>query len=551
MYAVRNRIDGDGKLDGFYFLKHDAEHSMGAKTDYSSYSHDPTKYGAEKTDYERFGPAALHWQLGKHPEYRVLLADLFYKHFIRPGGAMTAEKAKAMFKKRMSEIDEAIALECARWSTNTEKRNPAAWIKACNNCLDFIDKRLSYMISQYRNRNWYPSIDAPYIVDENGGRLADGTVFENGGVVTASLQEGTEIYYTFDGTDPRVVGGNVSAAASKYENGIELPSGNVVIKMRAKTSAGEWSALEEIALSGSTTVVSEQGLGIRIAEVMSSTVDDDGDGSEFIVLTNMLDKAVSLEGFNIKAAKEGAEIKFNITLGSDIEIMPLGTLLLKKADYWPSGKITNGKVDMWTYDSAGKQIQKLYFSAKWWNEVCDGKGAHFIALDFSENVSLETQWKPSFELPVGNDGSVNASAVKAISSAVAADDRIRVWLNQLTSAGGEGKNAISSFAGDASSLRKCFLVSILPETEPEIELVIPKIAIDPVTGKITIDGKLNVHGKEKTGSINGSVKLYHGTTLEALNNATEGIPLGGTFPIVEREAAVNDAKSGFYKLKIE
>jgi hypothetical protein len=65
LYAVRDRDDNDEglKSQGFYFLRHDAEHTMGKHAD-SEYSDDPTLYGTDQKNanfkkLDAFNPAEL------------------------------------------------------------------------------------------------------------------------------------------------------------------------------------------------------------------------------------------------------------------------------------------------------------------------------------------------------------------------------------------------------------------------------------------------------------------------------------------------------------
>ena len=241
LYAVRNRVDGDGRLDGFYFLRHDAEHSMGVRGQ-SNANVDPTVYGTEGTSTDwlnygnRFSPAELFWRLTKNPEFKMLVADLYYKHLLKEGGALTAPVAKARFEKRMAEIDSAVVAEAARWSQNRD--NPwkyKNWQDACNGRLKFIDDRGSYMLSQYRARGWYPSIDAAKAVNGLGGTIADGTQF--GADDRIYLTGGTQgkVYYTLDGSDPRLADGTLNPSAEEYEGGSPVP-----VDVKAFDKGAEW-----------------------------------------------------------------------------------------------------------------------------------------------------------------------------------------------------------------------------------------------------------------------------------------------------------------------
>ena len=405
LYAIRDRNDDDEglKLQGFYYLRHDAEHSMGANTSNSKYSQDPTLRGTEAGNavfkkFETFNPAELHYKLCQNPEYCMAFADRFYKHCLAPGGALTVEKATERFTSRMAEIDDVVVCEAARWAQKGQTRQ--TWLIACAVSLNFITNRMPYMLSQYRARGWYPSVDAPAAFDELGNPIAEGVTLAEGAKVllassvSTNQYSGGTVYYTLDGSDPRLEGGAVASGATGCPAaGFEMPADGATITARYLSASGEWSALSTIKLE--PDIPSDQVLGVRVFAVDSCTADESGDGSEFIVLTNLLDRAVSLEGLRFTCAKTGSAPKVDVTLGAGREIPANGTVTLTKADDWPTMKITNGAVDMLVYDSAGETVQTLHFEAGWWNNACKSTGTYLVAKDFGVTVTDITQWKPS------------------------------------------------------------------------------------------------------------------------------------------------------------
>ena len=68
--------------------------------------------------------------------------------------------------------------------------------------------------------------------------------------------------------------------------------------------------------------------------------------------------------------------------------------------YWPSGKITNNKVDFVLRGADGGVVQTLHFETSWTGfEATDGYGASLIAIEFGDTVTLISQWRSSFTLP--------------------------------------------------------------------------------------------------------------------------------------------------------
>ena len=126
LYGLFNRAEPSG----FKWLRHDAEHSLGAHSSYGVTT-DTTQAGtgADFTSRSHFNPALLHARLMRHPEYRMRFVDLAQQH-LYGDGALTPENAKARVQSRMAEIDLAIIGESARWGRG--RTRDATWLPAAN-----------------------------------------------------------------------------------------------------------------------------------------------------------------------------------------------------------------------------------------------------------------------------------------------------------------------------------------------------------------------------------------------------------------------------------
>ena len=313
----------------------------------------------------------------------------------------------------------------------------------------------------------------------------------------------------------------------------------------AVTAIGQWTSF----------MPSIQSLAIRVAAVYSSTADGGGDGAEFIVFTNLLDRAVSLEGLRFTCAKAGSAPGVDVTLGAGREIPANGTATVTKAADWPSKKITNGAVDILTYDSDGATIQTLYVDASWWpvreylNDkgkvkyvcACDGTGAHFIACAFGETVTTETQWRPSF-LPPPTEAGENA-----IIAAVSADDRVRTWLDSIATTA-VGHASITNFSGEAASVQSAYLVGLDTLVDPQADLFFENIAVG-ADGRVTLDGDLKVLGSRWRQKVNGTLRLYGYPELGGSPDIKDLNLEGGLFPLVGAEDT--SGTNRFFKLVIE
>src|SRR5207247_4347895 len=113
----------------------------------------------------------------------------------------------------------------------------------------------------------------------------------NGFQFTISAPAGI-IYYTADGSDPRLRGGGVSPAALAYAGQLTL---NQSAHVKARVlNAGTWSALTE-----ATFYVIQNFTDLLITEIMyhpPSTTNLDGDEFEFIELKNVASTNLELSG---------------------------------------------------------------------------------------------------------------------------------------------------------------------------------------------------------------------------------------------------------------
>ncbi|MCB1125275.1 MAG: lamin tail domain-containing protein, partial [Verrucomicrobiae bacterium] len=143
----------------------------------------------------------------RDPEFMTLLADRIHRHLFNDG-ALTPARNTARLDERMNEIANSLMAECARWG----ERTPENWQAAAEDIrTGMFPSRTATLVSQLRSRGFYPAADAP-VFNLYGGHVT------NGFVVTLAAGTGT-LYYTLDGTDPRLPGGAVAPGAIAYSGG--------------------------------------------------------------------------------------------------------------------------------------------------------------------------------------------------------------------------------------------------------------------------------------------------------------------------------------------
>ena len=197
--AVYNRANPAG----FQWLKHDTELSLGAFLGVE----DSIEYFKNSTYWSRwsdFNPMDLHRRLMQHPEYYQKFIDLARKEY-QAGGTFSYENSLERWNARVETIERPVVAESARWGNQWGGRYTyETWKSACHLVTDaFLVGREYEMFPILRKHGWYPSVEAPGLSLENEGE--DSFVK----IRTADAP----IYFTLDGSDPRLPGGSLNPDA--------------------------------------------------------------------------------------------------------------------------------------------------------------------------------------------------------------------------------------------------------------------------------------------------------------------------------------------------
>jgi hypothetical protein len=187
--AIGNRI-GDPM---FRFFVWDMEYSIWNATDFLNVEVDvPTS------------ASHVYTKLRENPEFRLRYADRVHKHLFH-GGALTPEAATTRWETRAQEIYGAIVCESARWG-DAQRAQPytrdVEWMAERMRLLTtYFPQRTQILLGQLKTARLYPAVEAPAFqvngVDRHGGQISSGDA------LSMDAASGT-IYYTLDGSDPRV-----------------------------------------------------------------------------------------------------------------------------------------------------------------------------------------------------------------------------------------------------------------------------------------------------------------------------------------------------------
>jgi hypothetical protein len=285
-YAIRRR-EPDGK---FLFVPWDSEYIFIRNSD-------------NLISVRQAAPGRLFRELRNNAEFRMKLADHIQRHFFHDG-LLTPKSVVERWEARSNQIVDAIVAESARWGDYRRDvlrsagpfellERDVQWIAERNRLLnDYFPVRTGIVLDQYRQAELFPSIDAPTF-SQRGGAVSSQSD------IVLSSAEGI-IYYTTDGSDPRLASGGISPTAIRYTGAFRL-SRPATVRTRV-LSGDQWSAIDEAEFV--VDIVPADASNLRISEINyhpgNPTDDeiaaghDNADDFEFVELVNISDRRIDL-----------------------------------------------------------------------------------------------------------------------------------------------------------------------------------------------------------------------------------------------------------------
>jgi hypothetical protein len=182
-------------------------------------------------------PSGLFKDLMDNSEFKLEVADHIQRHFFNDG-ALTPTKVAERYMKLVNEINLAVICESARWGDYRQavpRTKADDWdVELARLLNDYFPYRTDTVVKQLKALGLYPSVSAPSLSWYGGKFIEDTTV-------SITAPAGT-IYYTTDGSDPRLVGGGISLSAKIYSSTVITLTDTATIKTRVK-SGSVWSAM--------------------------------------------------------------------------------------------------------------------------------------------------------------------------------------------------------------------------------------------------------------------------------------------------------------------
>jgi hypothetical protein len=233
---------------------------------------------------------------------------------------------------------------------------------------------------------------------------------------TAAQDNTTPIWFTTDGSDPRLPGGAVNPAAVHYSGPLAM-SETEHVKARSLNN-GDWSALNEAVFAQRATTDN-----LRITEIMYHPADPN---TEFIELTNIGSEAISL---NKVAFTNGITYTFgDVVLNPGAYVVVVENAAAFEARYGTgvnvagqySGFLDNAGEKIRLVDAMGAVIHEFAYKDSWF-DITDGKGFSLTIRDAARTAPElwgdKSGWRPSGTVG-GSPGADDAGSVPAAGSVV-------------------------------------------------------------------------------------------------------------------------------------
>ncbi|MCP5527463.1 MAG: lamin tail domain-containing protein [Verrucomicrobiales bacterium] len=373
-YGIRHQ---QGLSGGFKFFAHDAEHTL---LNVSENRLGPYSAGNSSVNYS--SPQWVWQQMWNNPEFRLRVADHVHRHCFN-GGALTPEACTARFDQRTGEIESAVIAESARWG-DAKRTTPFTqddWRNTVNSVRSsFLAQRTTVVLNQLKARSLYPNTVAPSFQQHGGA-------FDPGFQLAIQAPRG-QIYFTLDGSDPRLRGGGISPAAQPYSAPVPLTE-TVAVKARVLDGA-DWSALNEAAFTLTQTYSN-----LLVTEIMyhpTAEPDVDGDEFEFIELKNANPFAIDLSGVRFVNG-----IGYRFPGGTRLDAGGFAVLVRNESRFaarYPgvpvagvyTGSLANGGEQLALEHAVGTPLLALtYDDVPPWPTTTDGEGFSLVPINAELN----------------------------------------------------------------------------------------------------------------------------------------------------------------------
>ncbi|MDP2309407.1 MAG: CotH kinase family protein [Pseudomonadota bacterium] len=285
------------------------------------------------------GPSYVFYYLRSenHPDFQVALMDAIHRNL---EGPLSAEAAGARYERLAALAENGVVAESARWGFGWWDRDGEWMVERDRLLTQYFPYRTDELYRQVRAAGWYP-VDPPTF-DLAPGLVAEGTP------LTISAPDGSsaELWVSLDGQDPRLPGGETSAAALGPDavRSVALDASiYVMARLRAGDAWGpleqgfyevdaappfvlnEWNAVETGKWLGGDDGAAEEGAAEEGADAaLGRTTGNGGDWIELLVVEDGLD----LRGWTLTLQDRSGEAGTLVFTGDPaLSALRAGTIL--------------------------------------------------------------------------------------------------------------------------------------------------------------------------------------------------------------------------------
>jgi hypothetical protein len=412
------RVRDPQTSEGFQFFVWDFEGAMGNTREWSPL--DGRTFDQNWDD--AFSAGRMHQFLKTNAEYRLDFADQVHKYFFNDGVFEPANLV-ARYQEIASRVEPYMVAESARWGDmhETVPLTPAEWYIERDWMLNtYLPQRTSYVMQELLDYGLYPSVVAPSF-SQHGGQVAAGYD------LTIAAPAGT-VYYTLDGSDPRLVGGTLNSAAQVYTGAaIDIASAKTV-KARVRTGT-TWSALNEADFSvtapasAATLAITELNYNPHDANPGLGELNVDAQEFEFVELRNIGNETIDLTGVAfsevaVNGEQQGIQFTFGArTLAPGEHVLVVENLAAFQSRYGTglsvageySGKLANGGETVTLKAASGAVIASFAFDdGNGWPTAADGNGKSLEVISVAGDYNSASNWRASNAMG-GSPGSVGGA----------------------------------------------------------------------------------------------------------------------------------------------
>ena len=352
--------------------------------------------------------------LRESPEFRLRFADRAHRA-MSPGGALYVDddapdwnpaepernRPAARLAALATGLESAIVAESARWGDQHVPHNPYTrdlhWAVERDVVLqDYLPRRTAIVRQQLIDADLYPAVPAPWL-SLPGGPLGDDEP------LSVHALAGT-IYYTLDGRDPRLLGGEVDALATampapggliaEFSSNVTTP---VVVSARVRDGNGVWSPLHR------ATFVHHSQLALRVSELMyHPSVPDlpsafSREDFEFLELANVGAREIELSSYRLRGAVEfdfASSSRDRLASGERVVVVASRAAFAERHPDLPasaivgeySGRLGNGGDDVVLEGPLGQAVLDFAYRDDW-QPLTDGAGYSLCITDLFAPVA--------------------------------------------------------------------------------------------------------------------------------------------------------------------